>query len=440
MDIPPSHSPIRHAYERRTWAILSAIYGLLLIYLSLFPFDWNWHPSKERAAFLLPWPDHLSRADVLVNLVAYLPFGLLLALHWRGRFKTWGVVVSATLLGTALSITMEHLQAYVPERDPSLSDALFNGVGTFFGAFTGSIIAVPTALNERLYKWRYNWFQTGPVANLGLAVLGIWALAQLIPLVPSPDIGTLKQGIRPIINVIQDPSRFQWSQTLLYSLDLAGLGVMTLSLIKASQYAVRLYGTFIAAVLLLKISMVTRQLSLEACIGAIAAVLFLSVMRPLYKRNWRLIAVFLLLSAYCVDELRPSDDPNAVFTAFNWLPFSLQLGAPLTGIIDVAETIWPFTALAYISLSMPWQHPRRTMWLGAISILIYVSSLEGWQTNIPGRFGDITTVMLAVTAWWMPWWLYGNSAGEQITFQTRKSRRRPVGDEVKTKRRSRSTF
>ncbi len=66
---------------------LSLLYPLLIAYASLFPLDW--HPPLVWSNPLAhPWPHSDSRSDVLVNVLAYMPLGLFLALSWRnlGRF------------------------------------------------------------------------------------------------------------------------------------------------------------------------------------------------------------------------------------------------------------------------------------------------------------------------------------------------------------------
>ena len=65
-------------------------------------------------------------ADVLSNIILFAPFGLgLAALGVRPR--------RAILAGAALSLCIEFTQQFIPGRDPSLSDLVFNTTGTALG-------------------------------------------------------------------------------------------------------------------------------------------------------------------------------------------------------------------------------------------------------------------------------------------------------------------
>ncbi|HEY3279470.1 MAG TPA: VanZ family protein [Gemmatimonadales bacterium] len=67
-------------------------------------------------------------SGVLENIILFVPFGVALAL---GRWSTAAVRLVA--LGTALSFCVEFAQQWIPGRDPSLSDLLFNTLGTATG-------------------------------------------------------------------------------------------------------------------------------------------------------------------------------------------------------------------------------------------------------------------------------------------------------------------
>src|SRR5207247_7607868 len=72
-------------------------------------------------------------ADVLVNILLFLPFGAALAAA--------GVPVSRCVLGGALvSAGVEFAQLYLPGRDPSLGDVVSNTVGSGLG-----VVLVTTA-------------------------------------------------------------------------------------------------------------------------------------------------------------------------------------------------------------------------------------------------------------------------------------------------------
>jgi VanZ family protein len=85
--------------------------------------------------------------DVLRNVVGFMPFGFLLcALLYRAPWFRRAVLLS-TLLGGALSLCIEILQAYIPQRGSGMTDVITNTLGTLLGALllTSSIRSKLTA-------------------------------------------------------------------------------------------------------------------------------------------------------------------------------------------------------------------------------------------------------------------------------------------------------
>jgi VanZ family protein len=72
--------------------------------------------------------------DVLRNIVGFMPLGFLLcALLYRApRFPR--AVLLSTLLGGTLSLCIEILQAYIPQRGSGMTDVITNTLGTLLGA------------------------------------------------------------------------------------------------------------------------------------------------------------------------------------------------------------------------------------------------------------------------------------------------------------------
>lgn len=96
------------------------------------------HPLHK---VVLEWPsrDYLKRLgfyqDMALNVIGFIPFGFFLAL-WLLLFTRLSSSVSyglTFLIGTLMSLCIELSQVYLPTRDSSASDLIFNSLGTLIG-------------------------------------------------------------------------------------------------------------------------------------------------------------------------------------------------------------------------------------------------------------------------------------------------------------------
>jgi hypothetical protein len=98
-------------------------------------------------------------ADGILNLWLFVPVGL--ALAWRIRSP-----VRAIVFGFLFSTAIEVAQIWIPGRDPSLGDVIFNTAGTVLGAFLG--------LRPRL------WLAPRASTSAGLTLVGVAAAAAVM--------------------------------------------------------------------------------------------------------------------------------------------------------------------------------------------------------------------------------------------------------------------
>lgn len=164
--------------------MLAALYALAIGYASLQPFG-PWLPPPPGTPYFLlgPWPARLLRYDVMINVVAYLPFGFFLALL-PARAPPSRRVVTGFATGAALSLAMESLQMFVPPRDASISDFVFNSLGALVGACAGAALARSDPAKRAIGAARARWFIPGKLGDIGLALLAVWLVAQLNPGIP----------------------------------------------------------------------------------------------------------------------------------------------------------------------------------------------------------------------------------------------------------------
>jgi VanZ family protein len=161
--------------------VLAVLYGLAIAYASLQPFA-PWIPPHAGTPFwlLAPWPPKWTRFDLLANVLAYLPFGLFVALmpHRASPLRRVGVALAA---GVVLSFSMETLQMFLPPRDASVVDLLANAAGALAGGFLGGTLVRAERTRRLLSAAREHAFLPGRLGDIGIALLAVWMTAQINP-------------------------------------------------------------------------------------------------------------------------------------------------------------------------------------------------------------------------------------------------------------------
>jgi glycopeptide antibiotics resistance protein len=173
--------------------LLLAIVTGLIVYVSLFPFRFVADgPGLAEALRSLSWA-RAGRGDMFNNVLLYAPFGFCVALLVEPRWGRVAALIAGTLLGAALSLGMEVLQASVAVRVSSLRDLSLNAAGSLLGSVLGTIFH---ALGSRVSP------QGAPrsrSAFVAMSILVLWLLERLWPLLPDPGLGQLKRAVRPLL-------------------------------------------------------------------------------------------------------------------------------------------------------------------------------------------------------------------------------------------------
>ncbi len=180
---------------------LALVYGALIVYASLYPFD-DWHRQG-----VAPWafvdaalPRYWTVFDVMANVLGYGPLGFLLALGGlrsgvaRAAVERLGqssaalekrslgfvlmVVIGVSVLSCFLSLVLEGLQTYLPSRVPSNVDWALNSTGAALGAVTAGLLETWGAI-DHWTRWRARWFVQD--ARGALVLLALWPAALLFP-------------------------------------------------------------------------------------------------------------------------------------------------------------------------------------------------------------------------------------------------------------------
>ncbi|MBB3223841.1 VanZ family protein [Pseudoduganella umbonata] len=380
---------------------LLLLYAGLLVYGSWYPFAWG-EPLAPPLTFLHSLPTYLDKGDVIQNVLVYMPFGLLVV-AWCGRRLPFAVgLLLAAITGTALSLGIETVQQYLPSRVPSLVDVAMNFGGSVIGGLLGALVSRHTMPGATFLRLRDSWFRPGPLASTGLIVIALWVLSQTTPLVPSLDIAQLRSKLGYLYRSMMEPYWFSWGKLATLWCYQVALGILLCTLLHAGRPPLRLYLLLAGFVCGWKMLVVGRVLSLEMLAAVALALLALAVLRRLRPNVLAMAGVALLAAGLAIYELLPGD-AQVLQTSFNWVPFEGQMN-DLSGLENILEFLWPPMAMAcLLRQALPFHRQDAGAVIGTAVLALGMFMLEWLQQSLPGRYGDITQVVLACVGWVIPW-------------------------------------
>src|SRR6266508_2390795 len=330
--MPSSADPARRVPTRLP-QYLAALYGLMIVYASLEPFSGWMAPLPDAPFFLLePWPSRITRFDIAINMLAYAPFGFLLALVGT-RLPFAARLAAAIGAGALLSFAMESAQMFLPTRDASSVDFICNSFGAAAGGVAALAFDRAPGLRRRIAQWRYRVFLDGRSGDLGLALLGVWLLSQVNPGIPlfaatfDPSLeltrdlaGTLLQAAQSAFNVI-------------------GVGLFLALLLRQRR------DLGVAAVLLKSAaweSWLKPDVSLGVAAGALVLMLAIWLPRPVRTT----LCAIALLSSLVAPLLAPDMwQAHAPLALFDW-PYGHLLN--FNGLTHAVLVIWPVLVSVYL--------------------------------------------------------------------------------------------
>jgi VanZ family protein len=175
----PAAPPPWHA--GRTCAVLAAAGLVLTVYGSLVPLEFREVPFDQALKGFLEMP-YLelgieNRADLVANLVVFLPLGFLaMGALTRGgtRGGRWLIGACVVLGLWALAAGIEFVQAYFPPRTVSLNDVLAEAAGAAAG------VGLWLAFGRRATEWLRDLREGRDPRRLAVLVLGGYALALFV--------------------------------------------------------------------------------------------------------------------------------------------------------------------------------------------------------------------------------------------------------------------
>lgn len=358
----PRGSPVSRA------AVLA--YLLLIIYASWFPFSgWRGAGLSPSTFLTLSMPQYWTWFDVIVNVVGYVPLGMLLVLALYPLLRGVWAILGAALLGVLVSGLAEAVQTYLPSRVPSSLDLLTNSVGALIGAFIG-LAGARSYLNEsRLYQVRKRWF--APHASQGLVLLALWPLAQIYPLGHMFGHGQLlpifsdwlSQALATDIDLVamlrpgadMTPEQYWLSDTVITACGMTGAVLTMLCLLNRGAPRARLMLAMVGLAVLFKTLASSLQFTPDNAFAwftpgvqggfLIGAIMLSGLAFAPHVAQRRLAALSLLLSLLIVNTT-PAN-PYFVATLQSWVQGKFL---NFNGAAQFLSLLWPFCTLWFLWL------------------------------------------------------------------------------------------
>ena len=94
--------------------------------------------TLHRQFLIWPWEetgDKLELRDIAINVVGFVPFGFLVLAYLRLIRGNPHALLITVLSGFTISLTIEILQTFIPERGSGILDVFTNTFGTYLGAW-----------------------------------------------------------------------------------------------------------------------------------------------------------------------------------------------------------------------------------------------------------------------------------------------------------------
>ena len=188
---------------------LALLYAGLIVYASLYPFaEWRDQGIPPWTYLWQPLPHYWTGFDVGINVVGYAPFGFLLAVSALRTARSKHPVFWASVTAAVVSLALETLQSYLPNRVPSNVDLALNAAGGCLGAWLAALLERAGAL-ARWNRIRERWFVQD--ARGGLVLLALWPIALLFPSVVPLGLGQVMERLEAsLAEVLEDTPFLDW--------------------------------------------------------------------------------------------------------------------------------------------------------------------------------------------------------------------------------------
>jgi glycopeptide antibiotics resistance protein len=403
--------------HRLRWVtVLLILWVLFIIYGTTIPFDFRfdgatasqgWAHAQLRV-FGFTGQHHVSRTDLVSNVLLFLPLGFLIFLNASRRdLVRLSSLLCALLGGFVLSLGVEILQLFSPLRTTSASDLFTNTMGAGLGAVAGWFWV--SWGRRHALPWYEREAERHPYRLLAMVAVLAWLLAGALPFDFSLDVDDLKRAVKGA-RLVPFGSTFLGAPVnthpLAWLADLARFSLLGGFLAWAAEHEKHLKTAALRVALAVVVSSLTA-LAVElgqlvvvsrgtdltvvilACAGSLLGASWMQ-RRP-NERSAALAGMVVWLLVLLAEGLAPFSWSLPHATDWEWqrwlpfFPYFQRLGfAALADFLREAGTGVPLGLLSFGV--WPRRSPRR---VGLIFFLVGLA-VEAAQLFLPARTADLT--------------------------------------------------
>jgi len=355
---------------------LLALTCALILYGTLYPFNFVLHEESVLALLKASAGGHVSRGDVLANIILFLPFGFFAMQSVLPRAPRPIRLVFVLVAGSAFSFGIECAQSCLPGRVTSIYDIAVNTAGTLFGAVFG--------LKDRHGKLSRFRTYNRPSTVFPVLLLCLWLGSQLFPFVPTLDVQNVKDALKPLFFGDFLPLN------ALNGFIIAMVVCQLARTLNASGY-IRTALTFLPlAVLAFRPFIIGGTISQAKLFGTLLGVAVWLLILSRIRRNIDILA-FLLMAQIIIQGLTPfvlTSNPGH----FSFIPFYGFLhGSMFINVLSFIEKSFLYGALLWLLIKT-----GRSLRFSIIFSVVLLTGIEIIQIYLPGRVSEITDPLLAV--------------------------------------------
>ena len=357
------------------WMLL-AVLALLILYGSLYPFEFSEPAAGALLRVFTEWHLLGSRGDMLGNVALFVPWGLAGMVILAPRAGPWRAAVITALTGFVLALGCQIAQVWIPARDASLADVFWNMAGLVAGLLLG-----PWALKH------WHGSARRPATSSGAAwLLCAWLLAYWLPLIPSIDFQLLKDNLKLALNA----RAFEFTDVL------SGISMALMSGCLLSRLvSVRRSAIYLPALLALaavgKLFIQGAHIEIGVALGFVVGAVLWGFSSWVSGPRRTLSVALVLIAVYTVHALSPLEIRSAP-AAFGWSPLAALLqGSMLANAQTLADELLVFTSFLFLVHASGGKPVS-----ASLGLAVWVLVLEYAQTFIETRTGEITAPLLVL--------------------------------------------